>query len=97
MGKAVDLLAEAVRRILRWRVWKTWWIDKHREEWLSARERLVTRLRGRYSEDIVNDLLRLVDKFINYNEQFLNHWHGVGNEVRKLTEDLTNGKAEVII
>ena len=66
-------------------------------EWLMARDRLEVQLRGRYRDEVINDLLRLVDKFINYNEEFMNYWHEVGNEVRKLIEDLTNGGAEVII
>ena len=97
INNAVDLLVEAVNRMLRWRVWDSWWIDKHREEWLSARERLEVQLRDKYSEDIVNDLLRLVDKFINYNEKFLNYWREVGSEVKELIEDLMNGRAEVIV
>ena len=67
------------------------------DEWLEKRDRLEVQLRGKYSEEIVNDLLRMVDKFINYNEQFLNHWRSVGGEVKELIDNLMSGKAEVII
>ena len=96
-GKAVELLSEAIRRMQRWRVWETWWVDEIMDEWLEKRDRLEIQLRGKYGDDVVNDLLRMVNKFIDYNEKFLNYWHEVGNEVRKLIEDLMSGKAEVII
>ena len=73
-GKAVDLLVEAVGRILKWRVWRTWWIEEITDEWLIARDRLETQLRGRYGDDVVNDLLGMVDKFISYNEDFWQYW-----------------------
>ncbi len=96
-SKAVELLVEAVERMRRWRVWETWWVDEVMDEWLIARDRLETQLRGKYSDDVVNAITGLVDKFINYNERFLNYWREVSNEVRKLIEDLTNGRAEVVI
>ena len=67
------------------------------DEWLIARDRLEVQLRGKYGEDIVNYLLGMVDKFIGYSEEFLNYWYSIGDEVRKLINDLTNGGAEVII
>ena len=96
-SKAVELLGEAVGRILKWRVWEAWWIDEAMDDWLEKRDKLEIQLRGKYSKEVVNDLLGLIDKFINYNEQFLNHWHEVGNEVRKLINDLISGRAEVVI
>ncbi|GAB6944980.1 hypothetical protein JCM14467A_17620 [Vulcanisaeta sp. JCM 14467] len=95
--KTVGLLAEAINRMLRWHVWETWWVEEVMDEWLEKRDRLELQLRGKYNDDVVNDLLRLVDKFIGYNEQFLNYWREVGNEVEKLIEDLINGRAEVVI
>ena len=46
-------------------------------EWLSARERLVTRLRGKYGEGVVKAITGLIDKFITYNEELLNYWRSV--------------------
>ncbi|WP_460173676.1 hypothetical protein, partial [Vulcanisaeta sp. JCM 14467] len=97
INKAVELLAEAVRRILRWRVWDSWWVEEIMDEWLEKRDRLEVQLRGKYSEEVINDLLGLVDKFVSYNERFLNYWREVGSEVRKLIDDLLSGRAEVII
>ena len=96
-SKAVDLLIEAVNRILKWHVWETWWIEEAKSEWLRARERLEVQLKGKYVDEVVNAITGLVDKFINYNEKFLNYWREVGSEVKELIEDLLNGKAEVII
>ena len=67
------------------------------DEWLEARDRLEVRLRGRYGEEVVNDITGLVNKFISHDEQLWRYWHEAGNEVRKLIEDLINGRAEVII
>ena len=97
ISKAVDLLIEAIRRITYWRVWETWWIEEWVDEWLIARDRLEVQLRGRYSDDVVNDLLGMVDKFINYNEDFWRYWHEVSNEVKRLVDDLLNGRSEVIV
>ena len=96
-SKAVELLSETVKRIWRWRVWDDWWIEEWMDEWLEKRDRLETQLRGRYSNETINDLLRLVDEFISYNEKFLNYWRDIGGEVRKLIEDLMSGGTEVII
>ena len=96
-SKAVELLSEAIKRILRWRVWETQWIEETMDEWLIARDKLELQLREKYSDDVINDLLGMVDKFIGYNEQFLNHWHDVGDEVRRLIDNLMSGKAEAII
>ena len=95
--KAVELLTEAVRRILRWRVWETWWIEETMDEWLESRDRLETQLRGKYGEEVVNTVTGLVDKLISYNERFWNYWHDVGDEVKRLVNDLLNGRTEVII
>ena len=96
-SKAVELLNEAVRRIWRWRVWDSWWVEETMDEWLIARDRLEIQLRGKYSEGVVNAVTGLVNKFINYNEEFLNYWREVSNEVEKLVDDLLSGRAEVII
>ncbi len=40
------------------------------DEWLEKRNKLGIQLRGKYGDDVVNDLLRLVDKFISYTEDF---------------------------
>ena len=96
-SRAVDLLTEAIERMRRWRVWETWWIKEIMDEWLNARNRLELQLREKYSDDAVNDLLGMVDKFINYNAQFLNYWREVGSEVKRLIDDLMSGKAEVVI
>ena len=96
-GKAVELLDEAIRRMLHWRVWDEWWIEEAMDEWLEKRDRLEIQLRGKYSEEVINDLLGLIDKFINYNERLWNYWHEASNDVRKLINDLLNSKAEVII
>ena len=96
-SKAVELLIEAVIRILRWKVWDVWWVKEIMNEWLSARERLVTRLRGKYSEEVVNDLLGMVNKFISYNEDFWRYWQTVGSDVKELINDLMSGGTEVVI
>ena len=96
-SKAVELLVETINRIQRWRVWETWWIDEAMDEWLEKRDRLELQLRGKYDDNVVNDLLGMVNKFISYNEQFLNHWRSVGGEVKELIDNLMSGKAEVII
>ena len=96
-SKAVSLLIEAVRRMRRWRVWDVWWIEGIMDEWLEKRDRLEVQLRGRYSEEVINDLLGLVDKFINYSERFWNYWQTIGGEAKKLVDDLLSGRAEVII
>ncbi|WP_054850262.1 hypothetical protein [Vulcanisaeta sp. JCM 14467] len=95
--KAVGLLSEAIERIRRWRVWDDWWIIEWMDEWLERRDRLEVQLRGRYSEEVINDLLGMVNKFIGYNERFLNYWRSVGDEVRRLIDDLMSGRVEVII
>ncbi len=56
---------------------ETWWVDETMDERLVKRDRLEQRLRGRYSDEVINDLLRIVEKFINY-------WYEAGNEIRKL-------------
>mgnify|MGYP001773257582 CR=1 FL=1 len=97
VNNAVDLLDETVNRALRWCVWDLWWIERAMDEWLEARDRLEVRLRGRYGEEVVNDITGLVNKFISHDEQLWRYWHEAGNEVRKLVDDLLNGRAEVII
>ena len=96
-SKIVGLLSEAIRRIQRWRVWETWWIEETMDEWLEKRDKLETQLRGKYTDEVVNAITGLIDKFVSYNERFLNYWHEIGNEVRKLIDDLISGRAEVII
>ena len=96
-SKTIELLNEAIERIQRWSVWDSWWVEEVMDEWLEKRDRLEIQLRGKYGDDVVNDLLRLVDKFISYTEDFWRYWHEVGNDVEKLVNDLINGKAEVII
>ncbi|GAB6944460.1 hypothetical protein [Vulcanisaeta sp. JCM 14467] len=61
---------EAIERIQRWRVWDSWWVEEVMDEWLEKRNKLGIQLRGKYGDDVVNDLLRLVDKFISYTEDF---------------------------
>ena len=56
-----------------WRVWEAWWVVEAMDEWLMARDRLEVQLRGRYSEEFVNDLLGLIDKFVSYNEKLWNY------------------------
>ena len=73
MDKAVELLSEAIERMQRWRVWEAWWVVEAMDEWLMARDRLEVQLRGRYSEEVVNDLLGLIDKFVSYNEKLWNY------------------------
>ncbi|WP_252901609.1 hypothetical protein, partial [Vulcanisaeta sp. JCM 14467] len=97
INNAIDLLIEAIKRLIHWRVWDSWWIEEAMDEWLMARDRLEVQLRGKYSEEVINDLLGLVDKFIGYNEQFLNYWRDVGSEVMRLVDDLINGRAKVVI
>ncbi|WP_054850339.1 hypothetical protein [Vulcanisaeta sp. JCM 14467] len=96
IDKAVELLGEAVRRILRWRVWDSWWVVKWMDERLMARDRLETQLREKYSDDVVNDLLGMVDKFISYNEDFWRYWQTVDSDVKELIRDIVDGKAEII-
>ena len=96
-SNAIELLAEAVRRILKWRVWETWWVDEAMDEWLEKRDRLEVQLRGKYSEEVVNAITGLVNEFINYNEKFLNYWQTVGGEAEKLVDDLLSSRAEVVI
>ncbi len=67
------------------------------DEWLNIRDRLEVRLRSKYNEEAINDLLKLIDKFISQNEKLWNYWRDVSNEVNKLIKDLINGSAEVII
>ena len=97
INNAVDLLIEAVNRIQRWRVWDSWWIKEIISKWLEKRDRLEQQLKNKYGKDVVSIITGLVDKFINYNEQLLNYWREVGGEVKRLIEDLLNGRAEVII
>ncbi|GAB6945178.1 hypothetical protein [Vulcanisaeta sp. JCM 14467] len=88
---------KAVGRIQRWRVWEAWWIEEWMGEWLERRDRLEQRLRGKYNNEIINDITGLVDRFIGYSERFLNYWRSVGGETKKLIEDLINGRTEVVI
>ena len=97
IDKAVDLLVEAVRRMLRWRAWETQWIDEIMDEWLEKRDRLEVQLRGRYSEDVVKAITGLIDGLISYTEELQRHWRNVSSEVKRLIEDLMSGKAEIII
>ena len=41
--------------------------------WLEKRDRPELQLRDRYSEEVVNAIMGLVDKFISYNERFWNY------------------------
>ena len=96
-SKAVELLVETINRILRWRIWDSWWVVEWMDEWLEKRDRLEVQLRGKYGDEVVNAITGLVDEFINYNEKFWNYWHKVDGEVKKLIEDLINGRTEVVI
>ena len=96
-GKAIELLSEAINRMLRWRVWDPWWIEGHADEWLNVMDRLEVQLRGKYSEKAINTITELVSRIISYNEKFWRFWHDVGGEVKKLLEDLLSGRSEVII
>lgn len=94
VNNAVELLDEAVRRILKWHVWDTWWIEEWTDEWLSTRDRLEIQLRGKYSEEIVNTITELVNEIIDYNERFREYWlRNAGNEIKTLINDLTNSNA----
>ena len=79
ISKAAELLIEAINQILRWRVWEAWWVEEWMDEWLEKRDRLEVQLRGKYGDEVVNAITGLVDKFISYNEKFLNYWREVGN------------------
>ena len=47
-----------------------------------ARDRSEIQLRDRYSKEVIDDILRLIDEFINYNERFREYWLEVSNEVK---------------
>ena len=99
INKAVKLLIETANRILRWQVWDIWWIDRYKEEWLTVRKNLEERLKGKYDDDTINAILRLIDKCIRYIDKFRDYWlrNNVGYELKKLIMDLLNGKIEIIV
>ena len=99
LDETINLLVEAVNRILKWRVWDQWWIDSWRQEWESMRDNVERQFRGRYSDVVVNDLLIVINDYISYIDAFKESWvtDDVGSEIRRLIEDLRNGGTEIIV
>ncbi|WP_243665726.1 hypothetical protein [Vulcanisaeta sp. JCM 16159] len=97
INNVVELIIEAIRRIWHWRVWDLWWVEEWMDKLLIIYNNVEVWLRGKYGEEVINNILRLVDEFISYNERLWKYWHDVSNEVKRLIEDLVSGRAEVII
>ncbi|WP_252901308.1 hypothetical protein [Vulcanisaeta sp. JCM 14467] len=86
---AIELLTEAIKRMLRWQIWNDWWINEYRGKWLEAKISIEEKLRGKYSGEIVNTLSGLIDEIINYMDNKLGkYWlsNNVGNEIKELIE-----------
>ncbi len=56
-------------------------------------------LRRKYGDDVVDAVLKLIDKYINYIKSLRDYWirSGIGSEVRRIFDDLRSGRAEVVI
>lgn len=90
INNAVNLLTETVNRILHWRVWDTWWIQKRRQEWLRVVEALK-------ENNINNEGLRAINEIVNYVDRFQRYWNSVGNEIYELVNSLLSGNENIII
>lgn len=98
INQYVDLLAEAIDRMFKWRIWETWWIDKYKMEWQAKKRNVNERLRGGiYSDDVVNGILNVFKEFISYIDRFKEYWVKNGIEIKEIIDDLVGGKAEVVI
>ncbi len=99
IDNAIELLIEAINRMLKWRVWDTWWIDGHRNEWLVIRKNIEEKLRNKYDDEVVNSVLKLVNEFTIYIGKFRKYWseNTMWSEVKKMIDNLIYGKTEVII
>ncbi len=99
INNTVDLLIEAISRTLRWQAWDTWWIDRYKDEWLTIRKSIEVCLRNKYSDEIINGILKVANAFIKYLDKFKEYWikNNIGHEVKRLIEYLMHGKAEIII
>ena len=97
ISRAVNLLYEIIKRMLVWRVWEIWWVEEVMDELLEIRDRIEVQLRNKYDERIIREILGLVDYLIKYIEEFREYWLKVNSEVKNMIEDLTSGKAMVII
>ena len=96
-SEAIRLLDEAIARIRYWQIWDTWWIDRHKEEWLAIRRSIDERLRSKYGDDTVNGILSVIDNgFISYIDRFKEYWVRSG-EIKEIIDSLVSGEAEVII
>lgn len=99
LNESVNLLTEAVNRILKWQVWDTWWIDVWRREWNRVRDNVKEQFKGKYSDEVMNNLLVVIDEYIRYIDVLKEYWvtNDVGGNIRKLVEDLMSERAEVIV
>ncbi|ADN49541.1 hypothetical protein [Vulcanisaeta distributa] len=97
INRYVSLLAEAIDRMFKWRIWEPWWIDIYKMEWQAKKRNVYERLRGVYNDDVVNGILNVFDEFISYIDRFREYWIENGIEVKEIIDNLVGGKAEVVI
>ncbi|WP_054842467.1 hypothetical protein [Vulcanisaeta distributa] len=67
---------------------------------LKIKNDIEIKFRGRYGNDEVNDLLKVINGFVQYIVEVRKYWienNIGGDEVKKLIEDLRNGRADVAI
>ncbi|WP_054843007.1 hypothetical protein [Vulcanisaeta distributa] len=97
INESINLLMESLKRIQRWNVWETWWIDKHKQELLRIREN-VKMFRKKYGKSI-DKLIKLIDEIINYIDKFQRYWieKDISYEIKNLVDSLINGKSKVIV
>lgn len=99
ISDTIESLIDVLKRMLEWQVWDTWWIDRLVNEFINIRKSIETNLRGKYDDIVIDELLKVIDKLIQYIIEFKEYWNnkGVGNEIIRLINDLINGKAVVYV
>ncbi len=94
INEVIIILIEVLYRLLRWRVWVPWWLDKEKIKIFNSRDKIKTinDKVAKVIDDILNEMLK-------YLYQYDDYWirNRVSNELRGVIEDLINGRAEVIV
>ena len=94
INEVVIILIEVLYRLLRWRVWIPWWLDKEKIRIFNSRDKVKA---------ITNEVAKVIDSILNemlkYLYQYDDYWirNRVSSDLRRVIEDLINGRAKIII
>ncbi|WP_054853177.1 hypothetical protein [Vulcanisaeta distributa] len=98
-AEVIDLLNEAMKRLIRWRVWDAQWIDEMHVKNMERAKEALRQLEGKYPREVIEVIEGIIDALLNHVKNRLKkYWiNNVSEDVKRLIRKITNGGAKVII